>query len=339
MNVLVTGGLGYIGSHVVVELLAAGHKVIVYDNLSTGVVANAQLASTLVRADIMEYKKLVAVMKDWHIGAVIHLAAKKAVGESMERPEFYAHQNIVGSVALMNAMVEAGVKKLVFSSSAVVYDVPPAAGALITEDVPVAPLNFYGFTKSTIESLFPWYDRLKGIKCVSLRYFNAAGYDAEGRVKGLEKNPQNLLPIIMEVLCGKRPGMEVFGNDYPTPDGTPVRDYIHPTDLARAHIKALELEESATLNLGTGKGASVLEVIGAAERVAGRKVNHTIVARRPGDPAFLVAGTARAEKLLGWKAERSSLENIVSTMWNIYSLHASAPSLDFGKDLEAEDLE
>jgi len=180
-------------------------------------------------------------------------------------------------------------------------------------------VNFYGFTKLEMERSMAWYDKLKDIKFVSLRYFNAVGYDAAGRVKGLENNPQNLLPIIMEVASGKREKLQVFGGDWPTPDGTCLRDYIHCTDLALAHVKALELKDSAILNLGTGKGISVLEMIRAAGEITGRKIPYEIVGKRPGDPAALVASSAKAEKMMGWRAAHSSLENIIETTWARYS--------------------
>ena len=317
MKILVIGGMGYIGAHVVVELIRAGHKVTVYDDLSTGQPNNAQLESTLIKADILDYRKLCGTLAYERFDAVIHLAAKKAVAESMINPDYYARNNISGSLGLLSAMAANGVKKLIFSSSAAVYGMPKDDKPL-TEESPVDPINFYGFTKLEIERAMAWYDKLKDIKFVALRYFNAVGYDAAGRVKGLEKNPQNLLPAIMESMTGRREGLEVFGDDYPTPDGTCIRDYIHCTDLAIAHVKALGLKESATLNLGTNKGTSVLEMIKAVEEITGKKVPYKVVGRRSGDPAFLVASPAKAAKVLGWKAEHSSLQNIVRTTWDRY---------------------
>jgi len=318
MKILVIGGLGYIGSHVVTELLAAGHKAAAYDDLSTGQAINAQPGCEVIKADLLDYGKLLDTLSRGKFDAVIHLAAKKAVGESMENPDLYAKNNIEGSLGLLSAMAKGGVKKLIFSSSAAVYGIPKDDKPL-TEESPVEPVNFYGFTKLEMERSMAWYDKLKDIKFVSLRYFNAVGYDAAGRVKGLENNPQNLLPIIMEVASGKREKLQVFGGDWPTPDGTCLRDYIHCTDLALAHVKALELKDSAILNLGTGKGISVLEMIRAAGEITGRKIPYEIVGKRPGDPAALVASSAKAEKMMGWRAAHSSLENIIETTWARYS--------------------
>lgn len=317
MKVLVVGGAGYIGSHVVKALMLKGHEVTVYDNLSTGQEINLFKQNRFVRGDILDYPALVDAMRGQD--AVVHLAAKKAVGESMENPMLYSVNNISGSLNILNAMVECGAKYIVFSSSAAVYGMPEVS--TINESVPLNPINYYGFTKLEIEKFMGWYDRLKGIKFVALRYFNAVGYDADGDIRGKELNSQNLLPIMMEVVSGKRDKLKIFGNDYSTPDGTCIRDYIHVSDLASAHVLALEKlnqgMESQSLNLGTEKGTSVLEMLRAVEKVVGRKLPAEFAPRRAGDPAILVASAAKAHSLLGWKPQYLNIEKIVQTVYNI----------------------
>ena len=317
MKVLVVGGAGYIGSHVAKALMLKGHEVTVYDNLSTGQEINLFKQNRFIKGDILNYPALVEAMRGQD--AVVHLAAKKAVGESMENPMLYSVNNISGSLNILNAMVECGAKYIVFSSSAAVYGIPEVS--TIDENVPLNPINYYGFTKLEIEKFMGWYDRLKGIKFVALRYFNAVGYDADGDIRGKEINSQNLLPIMMEVVSGKRDKLKIFGNDYPTPDGTCVRDYIHVSDLASAHVLALEkLNQGMTsqsLNLGTEKGTSVLEMLRAVEKVVGRKLPAEFAPRRAGDPAILVASAAKARSLLGWKPQYLDIEKIVQTVYNI----------------------
>lgn len=317
MKVLVVGGAGYIGSHVAKALMLKGHEVTVYDNLSTGQEINLFKQNRFIKGDILNYPALVEAMRGQD--AVVHLAAKKAVGESMENPMLYSVNNISGSLNILNAMVECGAKYIVFSSSAAVYGMPEVS--TIDENVPLNPINYYGFTKLEIEKFMGWYDRLKGIKFVALRYFNAVGYDADGDIRGKEINSQNLLPIMMEVVSGKRDKLKIFGNDYPTPDGTCVRDYIHVSDLASAHVLALEkLNQGMTsqsLNLGTEKGTSVLEMLRAVEKVVGRKLPAEFAPRRAGDPAILVASAAKARSLLGWKPQYMDVEKIVQTVYNI----------------------
>ena len=317
MKVLVVGGAGYIGSHVAKALMLKGHEVTVYDNLSTGQEINLFKQNRFIKGDILNYPALVEAMRGQD--AVVHLAAKKAVGESMENPMLYSVNNISGSLNILNAMVECGAKYIVFSSSAAVYGIPEVS--TIDENVPLNPINYYGFTKLEIEKFMGWYDRLKGIKFVALRYFNAVGYDADGDIRGKEINSQNLLPIMMEVVSGKRDKLKIFGNDYPTPDGTCIRDYIHVSDLASAHVSALEkLNQGMTsqsLNLGTEKGTSVLEMLRAVEKVVGRKLPAEFAPRRAGDPAILVASAAKARSLLGWKPQYLDVEKIVQTVYNI----------------------
>ena len=300
-KVLVVGGAGYIGSHVVKELMKSGHVVTFFDNLSTGQEINLFPENRFIRGDIRNPEEIAAAMRGQD--AVVHLAAKKAVGESMENPMKYSDNNINGSLNILNAMVEAGTKYIVFSSSAAVYGMPEKEE--VDEGCPVAPINYYGFTKAEIEKFMGWYDRLKGLKFVALRYFNAVGYDADGDIRGREANPQNLLPIIMEVAEGKRDKLKIFGSDYPTRDGTCIRDYIHVSDLATAHVLAIEKlmsgMSSQVLNLGTGSGTTVKAMVAAAEAVIGRKIPVEYVGRRAGDPAVLIASSAKARELLGWK--------------------------------------
>ena len=318
MKILVTGGAGYIGSHVVLVLCEQGYDVSVLDDLSTGnreaVDERAEfiLGSTLNSDDLS--KGLIGVE------AVIHLAAFKAAGESMVDPGKYSHNNITGTINLLNAMNAQDVTKFVFSSTAAVYGFPQYLP--LDENHPLEPINYYGFTKLEIERILKWYGELKGLKFAALRYFNAAGYDPRGRITSLENNPANLLPIVMEVASGKRRKMEVFGNDYDTKDGTGVRDYIHVSDLASAHVKALEYlasNDSLTVNLATGESHSVLDVINLAKEVSGKEIPYEIVSRRPGDPAELYAGTNMAFEKLNWKAEYSDLRTLLETTWKVYS--------------------
>ena len=319
MKILVIGGAGYIVSHVVKSLLAENHEVCVYDNLSTGLEQNLFANAQFIRGDILDYGSLLPAMRQ-NIDAVIFLAAKKAVGESMENPEKYANNNLVGALNTLNAMTEAGVKKIIFSSSAAVYGMPEYLP--VDEKHPTSPINFYGFTKLDMENYMKWYDTLKGIKFVSLRYFNAVGYDEDGIVKGLENKPQNLLPIIMEAACGLRDKVMVFGNDYDTRDGTCIRDYIHVSDLASAHLCAIDYlqksNESQIFNLGTEKGISVLEMLLKTQEITGKEISYEFAPRRAGDPAVLLASPLKAKELLGWQATHSSLENIIDSTWKVY---------------------
>lgn len=319
MKVLIIGGAGYIGSHVTRRFLDHGFTVGVFDNLSSGRQENLFQEASFTKGDILEYGSLVRTMSEgWD--ALVHLAAFKAAGESMVKPEKYSVNNLTGTINILNAAAETGVTRIVFSSSAAVYGEP--AYLPIDERHPTNPENYYGFTKLEIERILEWYDKLKGLRFAALRYFNAAGYDPDGRITGLERNPANLLPVIMEAAAGMRDRLMVFGDDYPTPDGTGVRDYVHVTDLAEAHLLALEYlvknDRSLTVNLGSENGLSVLEILKTARRVSGRPIPAEITSRRPGDPAKLVASSALAKELLGWEAKHSDLESLVTTTWNVY---------------------
>ncbi len=319
MRVLVVGGAGYIGSHVARVLLDRGHDVTVYDNLSSGSRDALFNDAGFVLGDILDY----AAIRDTlgrGFDAFVHLAAFKAAGESMIHPEKYSVNNIVGTINLLNAACETGVTNMVFSSSAAVYGTPTRLP--LDESHNTNPENYYGFTKLEIERLMSWYDRLKGLRYAALRYFNAAGYDMAGRVTTLERNPANLLPVIMEVAAGWRPTLQVFGKDYPTRDGTCIRDYIHVSDLAEAHALALEHlasgGQSLTVNLGSESGTTVLEMLAKSREVTGHPIPSEIMARRPGDSPELYATSRTARELLGWEARVSDIDSLVASTWAVY---------------------
>ena len=301
------------------KFLDSNHSITVFDNFSSGCRENIFPDETVIEGDILNSDDLDSVMEHGFDG-IIHLAAFKAAGESMLKPEKYSVNNITGTINILNAAVKAGIKNIVFSSSAAVYGEPEYLP--IDEKHPKNPENYYGFTKLEIEEFLEWYDKLKDLKYASLRYFNAAGYDINGKVRGLETNPANLLPVIMEAACGKRDLLRVFGNDYPTADGTCIRDYIHVTDLAEGHLRAMEYiiekKESIKVNLGSEKGISVNEMLEAARKITGREIKAEITGRRAGDPVKLIAKSDLAEKLLGWKAEYSDVETLIKTSWEVY---------------------
>ncbi|HPW18025.1 MAG TPA: UDP-glucose 4-epimerase GalE [Candidatus Aminicenantes bacterium] len=317
MTVLVAGGAGYIGSHAVKELVREGFDVLVLDNLSSGrreLVGDAPF----VRADLLDREALRRVFRERRIGAVLHFASFIQVGESVADPRKYYAHNLTTSLNLFDAMLEAGTPALIFSSTAAVYGEPDEAP--ITESHPARPANPYGRAKLMVETILRDYERAHGLRAVSLRYFNAAGAALDGTAGECHEPETHLVPNILLSLLGRKPRLRVFGGDFPTPDGTAVRDYIHVTDLARAHVLALRRlldgGPGDVVNLGTEKGHSVLEVVGAVERVTGRPVPYDIAARRPGDVAVLLASKAKAERVLGWTARLSSLETIVETAWN-----------------------
>jgi len=320
MNVLVIGGAGYIGSHAVLELCENGHDVTVFDNLSSGHLLNVDSRAEFIQGDILKNDDLNNVFNG-KFEAVFHFAALKAAGESMLEPGKYATSNITGTINILNKMLENNMKYFIFSSTAAVYGMPEYLP--VDEKHPINPINFYGYTKLAIENLLHWYSNLKGIRFGALRYFNAAGYDMQGRIKGLEKNPANLLPVIMESAIGIRDTMDIYGDDYNTPDGTGIRDYIHVNDLAMAHVRALDYivvnQENLTLNLATGKGYSVLEVIKNIQEIIGKKINCKIIDRRPGDPAELIAVSNLANEKLNWECKYSDINAILQSMWNVYS--------------------
>jgi len=273
-----------------------------------------------VEGDILDTEKLESVAKQGFDG-IIHLAAFKAAGESMILPEKYSVNNINGTINIINCASKAGIKNIVFSSTAAVYGEPEYLP--IDEEHPLNPENYYGYTKLQIEGLLAWYDKLKGIKSASLRYFNAAGYDTAGRITGLERNPANLLPVIMETAAGIRKKIDIFGNDYPTPDKTCIRDYVHVTDLADAHYLSMKYliteNKSIVLNLGSDTGISVLEMIEKARKITGKPIPAEIAPRRAGDAVKLIAKSDKAEKVLNWQAKNSSAEILISSSWEVYS--------------------
>ncbi|MDR0305044.1 MAG: UDP-glucose 4-epimerase GalE [Chitinispirillales bacterium] len=320
MNILVIGGAGYIGSHVARELLDNGYGVTIYDNFSSGKEENVFADEDLVRGDVLNFDLLDKTMGDRKFDGIIHLSAFKAAGESMVIPEKYSVNNICGTINILNAAVKNGVKKIIFSSTAAVYGEPQYLP--IDENHPTNPENYYGFTKLEIERILTWYDKLKGLKFVALRYFNAAGYDKKGRISGLETNPQNLLPIVMETAVGKREKITIFGSDWDTRDGTCVRDYIHVSDLASAHLKAFEyllkVNESLTVNLGSQTGVSVKEMVDTARKITGRKIEAEFGARRDGDPSVVLATAKKAKEALGFKAQHSDITSLILTTWEVY---------------------
>jgi UDP-glucose-4-epimerase GalE len=314
-RILVTGGAGYIGSHTALQLLDAGYDVVVVDNLSRGHREAVDPARLRV-VDLQDTDGLVRVMNETPCEAVIHFAAYIAVGESMKVPELYFQNNVVGSLSLLTAMVRAGVNRMVFSSTAAVYGMPERVP--IVEDEPYAPVNAYGETKVMVERLLHWFDQIHGIRSICLRYFNAAGADAAGRTGESHEPETHLIPLLFRAV---RTGVPVtlYGDDYATPDGTCIRDYVHVTDLASAHILAVEALSaggaSGKFNAGTGHGFSVKEVLRAVEDVTGRTVPHAIGPRRDGDPPLLVADSALLQRQLGWTPRCSDLKTIVETAW------------------------
>ena len=320
-DILVVGGAGYIGSHVVKALRDAGRQPVVFDNLSTGLRENLFPEIPFIHGDLLIPEQVRAAMRG--IRSVIHLAALKAAGDSMLEPERYALHNLNGTVNLLHAAGTAGVRHFVFSSSAAVYGEPQYLP--LDENHPTEPANFYGQTKLQIEMLLSWFSRLRNMRYAGLRYFNAAGYDPDGEVRGLEKEPNNLLPLVLETLLGWRENLEVYGTDYDTEDGSCIRDYIHVSDLADAHLRALnfleEHDEDLVVNLGTSKGISVLEILDAARKVSGMDLPVILSDRRPGDPAVVLASAEKAERLLEWRPAFSDVETILKTMLAAYRSH------------------
>lgn len=316
MKVLVCGGAGYIGSHTTKELLATGHSVVVLDNLSTGR-KELLVGGDFFQADLMERESMRTVFRKHTIAAVLHFASLIQVGESYLNPHKYYQHNLVSTLNLLEAMLEAGVKKLIFSSSAAVYGLPQEIP--IPESHSLNPINPYGHSKFFIERILQDYDTAYGLKFISLRYFNAAGADPEGRLGEMHEPETHLIPNILLFLLGKKNDFCLYGRDFPTPDGTAIRDYVHVTDLARAHVLALrhlvKTGESDVFNLGANQGYSVLEVIRAAEEVTGRSVAYQVGPRRRGDVPILLASKNKAEQTLGWRARFSNLSTIIETAW------------------------
>ena len=334
MRTLVTGGAGYIGSHVVLALHERGDEVVVYDSLKSGRSGNLPPGVDLLHGDLRDAKTLdAAFAARGPFDAVVHLAAEKAAGVSMTDPARFTGVNVVGTANLVHAMLERGCHALVFSSTAAVYGEPRRVP--IDESHPTDPVNWYGATKLESERMLGWYGRLTPLRSVALRYFNAAGLDPRGRVLHREPDATNLIPVVLDAAAGLRPGpVRVFGDGFDTPDGTGVRDYVHVTDLAAAHLAALDelttgggdaghAGSHVALNLGTGAGHSVLEVLAAARRITGRGIPSVVAAARPGDPARVYASAAAARERWGWEPRHSGLDELLSTAWAAYEPAAS----------------
>jgi UDP-glucose 4-epimerase len=322
MRVLVTGGAGYIGSHTVSQLRARGDQVVVLDTLEHGHRQALAGDTTLCVGGTHDTNLVRSLLRDHRLEAVIHFAAYKAVGESVANPGKYFDNNVSGSLHLLEAMRQEGVKILVFSSTAAVYGNPSALP--VVESAALRPESPYGESKLAVERMLPWYDGAYGLRSISLRYFNAAGAALDGENGEDPRAAQNLIPLVMKAATGRSPAIQVFGTDYPTPDGTCIRDYIHVLDLADAHLRALDHlaggGDSDVLNLGTGRGASVFEVLAAARRASGIEIPARNVPRRPGDPVSVFADNRKARDRLGWNP-RYGLEDIVTSAWKWQSGH------------------
>lgn len=323
MAVLVLGGAGYIGSHTVYELIECGEDVVIADNLQTGHLEAVHPKARFYKGDIRDKEFLDKLFKDENIDSVIHFAANSLVGESMVDPLKYYDNNLYGTMVLLKSMVENGIDKIVFSSTAATYGEPESIPIL--ESDRTEPTNTYGETKLSMEKMFKWVSKAHGLRYVSLRYFNACGAHISGEI-GEAHNPEShLIPIILQVPNEQRKEVGIFGDDYNTKDGTCVRDYIHVTDLAQAHILAVKYlragNESNIFNLGNGVGFTVKEVIECARKVTGHKIPAVISPRRAGDPAVLIASSEKAKKILGWKPEHDSLEEIIETAWKWHKNH------------------
>ncbi len=313
---LVTGGAGFVGSHAVLALLDRGHDVVVLDNLTQGHRGAVPAAATLVEAELADTKRVEEVFATWRFEAVLHFAALSIVGASMKQPLHYIAENVGHSLRLADAAIRAGCLRFVLSSTAALFGDPDRVP--IDEDCRIAPSNPYGDSKRMVEEGLAWAARIHGLRFATLRYFNAAGSDPAGRA-GEDHDPEtHLVPLAIDAALGRRAALTVFGDDYPTADGTCIRDYVHVTDLAEAHIAALarlETHGSCRYNVGSGHGASVKEVVAAVERVGGRPVPHSIGPRREGDPTILVAASDRLRAETGWAPGHGSLEEIVGTAW------------------------
>ena len=322
-SILVSGGAGYIGSHTVRILVEQGYRPVVLDSLVTGHRQSVSLEVPFYEGDIADADLVRKVVEREHVSAVIHFAARSLVGESVEKPDLYFEENTAKTNRFATSLIESGVKRIIFSSTAATYGIPEEVP--IPENAPTLPINPYGLSKLMIEQSFAWLDKAYGLKWIALRYFNAAGAALDGSL-GEDHIPEtHLIPLILKTALGQREVIKVFGTDYSTPDGTCLRDYIHVLDLAKAHILALKgLEsgmESGVYNVGTGSGYSVKEVIETARKITGRTIPVLETPRRPGDPDQLVAKVEKIKTLLGWTPEHSSIEQIIKSAWTWHLNH------------------
>jgi len=322
MNILVTGGAGYIGSHAVRALRAAGHVPIVLDTLENGH-RQAVGQEVLVCGDVADHEVVGRVLREFAIEMVMHFAAYIEVGESMCAPLKYYRNNLLGTVALLDAMAAANVHRFIFSSTAAVYGDPEEVP--IPENAPCRPVNVYGHAKAQVEEICAWLSRQTEFRYVALRYFNAAGAHPSAEIGEAHDPESHLIPLVLQVALGKRPAVQIFGDDYPTPDGTCIRDYIHVCDLVEAHVRAIDYlasgGPSVAINLGTGQGYSVRRIIEVAREVTGHPIPAEVIARRPGDPPQLVAKAEKARELLDWQPRQSDLHAIVASAWQWHSRH------------------
>lgn len=321
MRYLVTGGAGYVGSHLVAEILARGGEVVVVDSLVTGHRGAVVPGARFVEADVGDPGAMADVLGQGPFEAVFHFAARSLVGESMRDPLLYFRENVGKGASLISSCVRAGVRKFVFSSTAALFGVPQQGP--IAEDAPIAPVSAYGESKAMIERMLDWAWQAHGLRVACLRYFNAAGADPAGRLGEDHRPETHLIPLAIDAALGRRDPLQVFGNDFSTPDGTCIRDYIHVVDLADAHLRVLGCLDRASIacNLGTGRGNSVMEVLRAVEAVGGRPVPHAVVGRRAGDPAMLVAASGRIAAETGWVPHFTRLEDTVATAWQWREAH------------------
>jgi UDP-glucose 4-epimerase len=332
MKILVAGGAGYIGSHTVKELIQEGFELVVFDNFSTGK-KELLVGGEIVVGDLMDLESIREVFRSKNIEAVLHFASLIQVGESYKDPQKYYTHNLISSLNLLAAMLESEVNNFIFSSSAAVYGEPQEIP--IPESHPLNPINPYGYTKFFVEKILQDYERAYGLKFISLRYFNAAGSDPGGRLGEMHEPETHLIPNILLFLLGKKKSLELFGTDFSTEDGTAVRDYIHVTDLAKAHVLALKKlltsSQSDFINLGANKGYSVLEIIKKTEKITGKKIAYREKPKREGDVPVLLASKEKAEKILGWKLYHSDIETIIETAWNWHQKTVNPPKSSSAK--------
>lgn len=325
MKILITGGAGYIGSHVVLAALERGHDVTIFDDLSTANESNINPNAHIKIGSTKSKKDLSNLFKEFEYDGVIHLAANKSAGESMINPKIYSDNNIIGSLNLLNKCIEFNVSNFIFSSSAAVYGEPQYNP--VDESHTTNPTSYYGYTKLAIEKNLKWYSRLHNLKYASLRYFNAAGYDIKKRIIGPEYSSQNLIPNVMKAVLGNIPSVSIFGNQYATKDGTGVRDYVHVNDLADAHIKAFEYiinqKKNLVINLGTEQGYSVMDILKISREITGVDITYKIKNPRLGDVDQITASCIMAKNLIGWACPNSTLEKIIESTWNIYKNNSS----------------